>query len=289
MNQYGFPRFLLVPFLIFTLLLCTVVPFSFAEDDAVEKAELIFEEGQRLLSDSSDTQNLAKGIALIITAANLGSAKAMIEVGMMYSSGLGKLLSEDFVEGSEADLALSCYVKAAEAGEKEAAASAIASDAFSYFLGSEDNSVQEDDATALKYFEKAAEYGDPSAINMMVAFYIYGFGVPQDPDKALELEAQLASQGDPEALASMEEFAYAFYSGNKDGIDINFGTAFKFYQKLAEYGNERAMYNIGLLYEYGLGISADHDKAVEWLTKAKDAGYEPADKILVELTANTKK
>ena len=288
MNRYAFSRFFLIPFLILVLLLCNIAPCSFAQEDAdAEKAELMFEEGQRLLSDGSDTQNLAKGIALIITAANLGSAKAMVEMGMMYTSGLGKLLSEDFVDGSEADLALYWYEKAAEAGERDMAASAISSDAFSYFLGSEDGSVQEDDATALKYFEKAAEYGDSRAINMMVAFYIYGFGVEQNPDKALELESQLASQGDTEALASMEEYAYAFYSGNKEGIDINFSTAFKFYEKLTEYGNERAMYNIGLLYEYGLGVSADHDKAVEWLTKAKDAGYGSADTILAEFASNT--
>ena len=287
MIQSGFSRYFLVPFLVFSLLLCMLVPSSFAEDNSTEKADLMFEEGQKLLSDGSDAQNLAKGIALIITAAKFGSAKAMVQMGVLYSSGFGKLLSDDFVEGTEAELALSWYEKAAESGEKELAASAIASDAFSYFLGNEDSSIEEDDAIALKYFQKAAEYGDPSAINMMVAFYTYGFGVEADPLKALELESLLASKGDVEALASMEEYAYAYYSGNKEGIDINFSTAFKYYEELTEYGNVRAMYNLGLLYEYGLGVSSDHNKAIEWLTKAKDAGYEPADAVLAELTANS--
>lgn len=258
------------------------VPFSFAENSQLD-ADALYEQGQKLLSDGSDPQNLAKGIAMIIAAANLGSAKAMVEVGILYSSGLGKLISNDFEEGSEIDLAYSWYVKGAEAGEPGLAGDALASDAFAYFLGSDDDSIQEDDAAALMYFEKAAEYGNPSAVNMMVAFYIYGFGVEQDSEKALELSSKLADKGDEEARLAMEEYAYAFYAGNRDGIDINFATAFKYYEKLTEYGNERAMYNVGLLYEYGLGVSQDHEKAVEWLTKSHDAGYEPAKIMLSEL------
>ena len=272
----------LIAFMLCFLLACSCVSVSFAED-VITDADTIFEEGQRLLSDSSDPQNLAKGIGMIIAAANAGSAKAMVEVGILYSSGLGRLISNDFEEGSEVDLAYSWYVKGAEAGEPGLAGDALVSDAFTYFLGSDDDSVQEDDAAALMYFEKAAEYGNPNAINMMVAFYVYGFGVEQDPDKALELSSILADQGDKEALLAMEEFAYAYYAGTKDGIDINFATAFKYYEKLTEYGNERAMYNVGLLYEYGLGVSRDHDKAVEWITKAVDAGYEPAKAMLTEL------
>ena len=46
------------------------------------------------------------------------------------------------------------------------------------------------------------------------------------------------------------------------------------------------MYNIGLLYEYGLGIAASHENAVEWLNKAKNAGYEPAAYMLDQINSN---
>ncbi len=256
---------------------------SFAESNRIS-ADAVYEEGYRLLADSSNPQNLAKGISLILVAADAGSTKAMIEIGTLYTAGLGRLLSEDFEDGSEAELALFWYEKAAEAGDIEAAASAISSDAFTYFLGSEDGSIKEDDAVALSFFKKAAEYGDPYAINMMVAFYTYGFGVEQDSAKALELASQLADQGNAEALYTMEENAYAYYTGSSEGIEKNFGTSFQYYLKLTEYGNERAMYNVGLLYEYGLGVSPDHEEAVEWLTKALNAGYEPAKIILDEFT-----
>ena len=105
----------------------------------------------------------------------------------------------------------------------------------------------------------------------------------QDPEKALELCSKLADQGNEEALYSMEDYAYAYFAGTKDGIDINFNTSFLYYEKLAEYGNERAMYNLGLLSEYGLGTAQDHQKAIEWLSKAKEAGYKPADEMLSKL------
>ena len=249
-------------------------------------ADSIYMEGMHYLEGDNPIEDVAKGIAMIAEAANSGSAKAMVEVGSLYSAGLGKLISNDFTPGDEADLALSWYEKGAEAGERALAATAISSDAFAYFLGSEERGIQEDDSIALKYFEKAAEYGDPEAINMMVAFYTYGFGVEQNPEKALELSSMLADQGNEEALLAMEENAYAYYAGNKDGIDINFSTAFQYYLKLTDYGNERAMYNVGLLYEYGLGVTPDHDKAIEWLTKALDAGYAPAKAMLEQLSGN---
>ena len=84
----------------------------------------------------------------------------------------------------------------------------------------------------------------------------------------------------------MEENAYAYYAGTKEGVDINYTTSFKYYLKLTEYGNERAMFNIGLLYEYGLGVAPDHSKAIEWLKKAQDLGYEPASEKLNELKDN---
>ena len=273
--------------LIISIFLTSSYCIAFAADPDVQTdPDVLLEDGMRYLLGDGVDQDLLKGITMIAQAANEGSARAMIQVGIMYKTGLGKLLSEDFVDGTAADCALSWYIKAAESGEREAAAAIISSDAFTYFLGSEDGSIPEDDATALKYFEKAAEYGDPEAINMMAAFFTYGFGVEHDPDKALELSSQLADEGNAEALLSMEENAYAYYAGTKDGIDINFATAFQYYLKLTEYGNERAMYNVALLYEFGLGTPTDHEKALEWLTKAQEAGYEPASVMLTQLTNN---
>lgn len=281
----SFYRFLSL-FLLISSLFSSMNFYVFADESFDIDADTMYTEGKRYLVGDGVDQDVSKGVSMILSAADAGSGKAMIDVGLMYSSGLGRLLSPDYKEGDEAELALSWYERGAEAGEVELAAAALSSDAFSYFLGSEDGRIKEDDATALKYFLKAAEYGNADAINMVVAFYSFGFGVDQDPEKALELCSKLADQGNAEALYSMEDYAYAYYAGTKDGIDINFNTSFLYYEKLTEYGNERAMYNLGLLYEYGLGTAQDHEKAIEWLTKANESGYEPAGEMLSKLSSN---
>ncbi len=281
MKHFIAKAFFLTFALIFSLLFCVFNPSSFGVDDM--DADALLEEGWRFFHGDGVVQDIPKGVSLIVDAANKGSIQAMLEVGYFYNLGLGSLISEDYVDGTGSDLALSWFEKVAEAGDPDTAGMTIASAGFDYFLGSDDGLIKEDDTVALKYFQKAAEYGNPSAINMLATFYTYGFGVDQSPSKALELYCRLADDGNEEALFSIEELAYDYYAGIKDGLDINFGTSFAYYLKLTEYNNERAMYNVGLLYEYGLGVAADHEKAVEWLTEASDLGFEPAKAVLTQM------
>jgi TPR repeat protein len=57
----------------------------------------------------------------------------------------------------------------------------------------------------------------------------------------------------------------------------------EWYQKAAEQGNAVAQFNIGYLYEYGLGVQKDQSKAMEWYKKAADGGYIEAKWRLDEL------
>jgi uncharacterized protein len=57
------------------------------------------------------------------------------------------------------------------------------------------------------------------------------------------------------------------------------------YHKSADAGCTEAMKNIGNLYEYGQGVSQDHQQAMIWYRKAADAGDEDAKKRLAELDA----
>ena len=275
----------LLSFTLVVSLLCTFSLGAYAEEATNPDTLLI--EGRHYFQGDGVVQDLPKGASLILSAANAGSFQAMLEVASLYKFGFGKLVSEDYLEGTGPDCALLWYEKAAEVGDPELVGIAIANDAFDYFLGSDDGIIKENDVEAIKYFHKAAEYENASAINMLATFYIFGYGVEQNPIHALTLFSSLAEKGNNEALYSMEDYAYAYYAGTKEGIDINFSISFQYYEKLAEYGNERAMYNIGLLYEYGLGIAQNHTKAVEWLTKAQDAGYEPSKSMLSKIDSNT--
>jgi TPR repeat protein len=57
------------------------------------------------------------------------------------------------------------------------------------------------------------------------------------------------------------------------------------YESAAAAGSDAAMYNIGVLWEGGLGVAQDRDKATEWYRKAAAAGNDDAKAALKSLAA----
>ena len=184
-----------------------------------------------------------------------------------------------------ADLALSHLAKIAEEGDVEGAGIALIELGYSYLLGDETAGIKEDPATALRFFEKAEEIGVYAANDILGIFYTYGSIVEQDPTRALEILLEGAHAGYTDCESSIEQYAYSYYSGNDFLIDINFGTAFQYYQALTEFDNPRATYNLGMLYLYGLGVSPDHDKAMKLISESADAGFTVAQEMLTSLSA----
>jgi TPR repeat protein len=66
----------------------------------------------------------------------------------------------------------------------------------------------------------------------------------------------------------------------------NYAKAFEAWQPLAEDGDSAAQYNLGILYQYGLGVSQDVSEAVKWYMKSADAGFGDASLHLGDLYAN---
>ena len=52
----------------------------------------------------------------------------------------------------------------------------------------------------------------------------------------------------------------------------DFDTALKTFRKLAEQGHVIAQYNLGHMYDSGLGVSQDYAEAVRWYTRAAEQG-----------------
>lgn len=52
------------------------------------------------------------------------------------------------------------------------------------------------------------------------------------------------------------------------------------YQKAADLGDEVAMRNLAINYEYGNGLPKDRAKAIEWYKKSAEKGDEDAQKAL---------
>lgn len=69
-------------------------------------------------------------------------------------------------------------------------------------------------------------------------------------------------------------------AGFKAGADAaqrkDFETALKEWMPLAEAGDERAQYNIGLMYEHGRGLPADPVQALRWYQRSAEGGAVPA-------------
>ncbi len=130
-----------------------------------------------------------------------------------------------------------------------------AADIYSELLG--------DYETALPFYEKAAESGDPSAINSLGVMYKLGQGVKADWPRAIKLYKQAADMGHPMA---MNNYGYAFLVG--EGVEQDYHEAFKWIKPAAEKRNPMAQNNMGDYFFNGLGGNIDYKKAREWFEKA---------------------
>ena len=61
----------------------------------------------------------------------------------------------------------------------------------------------------------------------------------------------------------------------------------EYYEKAANNGNVNAMYSLAQMYDYGVVVEKDIDKAVEFYEKAADNGDLRAEIRLEILTGNT--
>ncbi len=56
----------------------------------------------------------------------------------------------------------------------------------------------------------------------------------------------------------------------------DYATALREFRPLAEKGDAKAQYNVGLMYHDGSGVPQDYVEAVEWYRKAAEQGYDDA-------------
>jgi len=198
-------------------------------------------------------------------AADMGSAKAMKNLGAMYSAGQG--VDADKKKGAE------WYSKAAELGD----ADSICVLASMYRNG---DGIPEDKAKAADLYRKAADMGESDAQYDLAFMLDSGEGIPVDHEEAEKYFRMAADQEDSDACLCMG--GILFERGQYKDAEEYFLTA-------ALKGDVKAEYNIGLLYmgEY-LG-APDQDKAVEWFTSAADKGFALADTMLGTLALDAGK
>ena len=190
----------------------------------------------------------------IKTAAEKGHSDWQCNLGccLFYGQGVG----EDRVEANK------WYEKSAEQGNAEAQFNL----GLSYYRG---EGVVKDYAKAMYWFKKASDQGDADA-QLHVGRCLEETKASNEEIVTAYLKA--AEMGQPEAQCFMGEW----YKYGDNGLKIDINETYRWCRKAAERGNNFAQFEIGIVYDYGLGCEENKKEAVKWYKRSASKDYIPA-------------
>ncbi len=194
--------------------------------------------------------------------------------------GLRRFILPSFLIAAAAALAVAAFVAVTDRGGdgpqvdlKELNARADAGDAeaqlqLGLLYSGTSRDIRAKPAEAFRWFQKAAEQGQPEAQEAMGRLLLYGIGVPPDTAAAMAWYEKAALQGRAEAQGRLGNFYH-------DGISVpqDFSRALEWYGKAAAQGHGESMYNLGIMNAEGQGTEPDFLVAGEWFRKAAANGY----------------
>jgi len=127
--------------------------------------------------------------------------------------------------------------------------------------------LSKDDATAVKFYSKAAEQGDAWAQANLGCCYYEGVGIEGNKAEGAKWLLKAADQGLQLPTRFLDDY---FYNGV--GFEENEAEAVKWYRKAAEQGDARAQNSLGDCYNLGFGVAENKTEAVKWYRKAAKQG-----------------
>ena len=137
------------------------------------------------------------------------------------------------------------------------------------------NGRAKDYVEAAKWFQKAAEQGNPKAQQRLADCYHYGEGVPQDPveglnwgQKAVMVYLAAAEEGSIQAL---DDLGWSYLNGR--GIPADAVEAAKWFLKAAEQGYAKSQYALWICYHNGYVVPQEDGAALKWVRKAAEQGH----------------
>jgi TPR repeat protein len=152
--------------------------------------------------------------------------------------------------------------------------------------------VPKDLSEAAKWYGRAAAQGDRLAQNSLGVAYERGDGVQQNLAEAINWYLKAAEQGDAEAQNSLGHIylsspastqaypeAVRWYRKIHDldrrlSAVQNFAEAKTWFLKAANQANSYASFNLGIMYEEGLGMPKDSVEAYRWYSLAASQASE---------------
>lgn len=178
-------------------------------------------------------------------AAGRGSAIAQYELGRLYHLGLGVRKDAELADEALCASANSGYIPACVLlGQIRFGAKKYAS--------------------AWKWFYKAVEKNDPTALYYAFVFYKNGHHVTRSEKNARRYLEMALQQNSPEAH---------LYVAKEAHTEDDFSTALPHFQSAADRDFAEAQYCLGKYYSAGNAIKADIFAAAYWFKKAADQGH----------------
>lgn len=215
--------------------------------------------------------------------AAMGNGELALWVGEIYQGGHVAGLTE----AASVETAIEWWEKAVELGQPRGWTNIGLLYAHNNIPGGGKNfgDVAQDDATALTYLTKACEAGDTKAPRYLAQFYEKGRGCEQSDEEALKYYLIAAGLDDITANANVGDF---YFQGR--GAQQDYQKARQYYGEAAASvkvvpGVAQARYQLGVMYEKGLGANADLEGAIAWYQSAAEAGSEDAAAALQRLSA----
>ena len=132
-----------------------------------------------------------------------------------------------------------------------------------------------DNKKALQWYFKAAKLKNTAAA-IKVADAIYDGDYNATARQMLDFYLLAVKISDPKAIYKV---ARIYKNGFKE-IPADDGKSLEYLQMAADLGMVEAMYDLGIRYDKGQGVPFNSQKALFWIRKAANAGYEPANKFL---------
>lgn len=183
-----------------------------------------------------------------------GNKEAIIENGKDY--GLFK---------NRPDLAFKHYEKAAELGSTEA--KGLLGACYMYGTG-----TQKDEKQGFKLWKEVADKGDSLAINDVADCYMKGRGITRNITSAEKYYKLAVDKGNTFAMVSLAQIYKDRAKKSENGSDNWFKKAFKLFEKAALKDNGTALYEMGVCYRCGYGVTKSELKAMDYFEKASKHG-----------------
>lgn len=127
--------------------------------------------------------------------------------------------------------------------------------------------VKQSNETARKYFENAAEKGNPVGQSGLGLMYLYGKGVKRDYAKAFKYFTQAANQG---WVDGQLQLGIMYFNGL--GVPKDYRTAIKYFTMASQSGHVLGYYNLAQMHASGTGTIRSCNTAVELFKNVAERG-----------------